>query len=152
MFFPTTALRAKLAVWSLFLLSFICLHETATAQDKSEKKPATPGPMLALGTMDLETHEFRLSLVRSSQTVAALKPKGGNGFDFTPSDLLVERSQAGFMHLGDITLRLRTGKPGEWKNYATSIARTPVAALPVSTGVLAAAGKLYKSRISPGLH
>ncbi len=127
---------AKTVLLCLFLLT---LGQGAMAQDKPAKAPAVPGPMLAQGTIDLETPEFTLSLVRSSQTVAALKPKGAGGFDFAPGDMLVERSQDGFMHLGDITLRLRAGDSGEWKNYSTSITRRPVTALPASAGLLAAA-------------
>ena len=87
--------------------------------------------MLEQGTIDLDTPDFTLSLVRSSQTVAALKPKTAGGFDFTPGDLLVERSQNGYFHLGDIDLRLRTGTSVEWQNYSTSSARAPVTALPL---------------------
>ena len=95
--------------------------------------------MLIQGTVDFDTPEFTLSLVRLSQTVAALKPKGAGDFDFTPGDLLVERSQDGYFHLGDITLRLRKGNSGEWRNYSTAAARTPVTALPTSSDVLASA-------------
>ena len=66
--------------------------------------------MLDQGTVNYDTPDFTLNLVRSSQTVAALKPKGADGFDFTPGDLLTERSQNGYFHLGDITLRLRTAR------------------------------------------
>ncbi len=118
---------------SIFTLQFVA------AQEQPEKKPQVPGPMLSQGMIELDTPDFHLSLVRSSQTVAVLKPKSVEGFDFTPGDLLVARSQDGFMHLGDITVRLRTGDSGEWKNYSTSIARQPVTALPTSNGTLAAA-------------
>jgi hypothetical protein len=107
--------------------------------------PPTPGPMLADGTMILETPEFNLTLVRSSETVASLKPKriakGDEAFDFAPGDLLVARSQNGYYHLGDLDLRVRAGTEGEWKSYSTSAARTPVAAIPADSaaGVLAAA-------------
>jgi hypothetical protein len=94
--------------------------------------------MLSGGTIDLDTPEFALTLVRSSQTVAALKPKGAEGFDFTPGDLLISRSHDGYFHLGDITLRLRTGTSSEWKNYSTAAARTPVTVLPASKSILAA--------------
>ena len=120
----------------LLVLSLCCW---VAAQDQKEKAPPTPGPMLAQGAIDLDTPEFTLSLVRSSQTVAALKPKGGEGFDFTPGDLLVERSKDGHFHLGDITLRLRAGQSGDWRNYSTATARTPVTALPTSPGILAVA-------------
>ena len=95
--------------------------------------------MLAQGTQDYDTPSFTLSLVRSSQTMTALKPKGAGGFDFTPGDLLVERSQDGYYHLGDIVLRLRTGSSGEWQNYSTAIKRTPVKGLPASGNILASA-------------
>ena len=46
------------------------------AQEREKKAPPTPGPMLEQGYIDVETPAFSLRLVRSSQTVAALKPKG----------------------------------------------------------------------------
>ncbi|MFZ0815315.1 MAG: DUF5695 domain-containing protein [Candidatus Sulfotelmatobacter sp.] len=95
--------------------------------------------MLNEGIENYDTPDFTLSLVRSSQTIAALKPKGGDGFDFTPGDLLTERSQNGYFHLGDITLRLRTEGSGIWANYSTAAARTPVRPLPASANVLASA-------------
>lgn len=95
--------------------------------------------MLAEGTMDIDTPDFTLSLVRSSQTVAALKPKGAGGFDFTPGDLLVWRSQNGFYHLGDLDLRLRFGNSGDWKDYSSAHERQPAKALPASGDILAAA-------------
>ncbi len=109
------------------------------AQERQKKGPPTPGPMLEQGYIDLETPEFSLRLVRSSQTVAALKPKGAGDFDFTPGDLLVARSRDGYYHLGDIDLRLRVGDSGEWKSYSTALLRTPVRALPTPDQVLAAA-------------
>jgi len=95
--------------------------------------------MLDQGIVNYDTPDFTLSLVRSSQTVAALKPKGADGFDFTPGDLLTERSQNGYFHLGDLTLRLRTADSTDWANYSTDAARSPVRALPPSANVLAAA-------------
>ena len=93
----------------LMLAFWAMSHGLATAQEEKKKQPPTPGPMLAQGTQDFDTPDFTLTLVRSSQTVAALKPKGGSDFDFTPGDLLIARSQNGYFHLGDITLRLRSG-------------------------------------------
>jgi hypothetical protein len=134
-------MRKHRAVASLIgcCLLAVALSARAVAQKKEPKAPPTPGPMLEQGMIDLDTPDFILTLVRSSQTVAALKPKGADGFDFTPGDLLVERSQNGYFHLGDIDLRLRTGTSGDWQNYSTSTARTPVTALPNSRDVLAAA-------------
>ena len=97
--------------------------------------------MLDQGFLNFETPEFSFELVRSSQTVAALKPKLNNSgnFDFTPADLLKDRSRDGFYHLGDLDLRLRVGKSGDWKSYSTALARHSVTALPASGQVLAAA-------------
>ena len=73
------------SLWALMTAS-------AHAQEPHKKLPATPGPMLSQGTQQFETPDFKLTLVKSSQTLAALKPKGAGDFDFTPGDLLVERS------------------------------------------------------------
>jgi len=126
--------------WILIVLT-VALHAFVVAedQDNKSKKPPTPGAMLAQGTEDFDTSEFTLTLVRSSQTVAALKPKVAGGFDFTPGDLLVARSQDGYFHLGDLTLRMRTGNSGDWRNYSTAAARQPVLRLPAPHGALAAA-------------
>lgn len=127
----------------VFLLLALSLPTIGYGQGQSakgnERRPPTPGAMLAQGTVDFDTPEFMLSLVRSSQTISALKPKGADNFDFTPGDLLTARSQDGYFHLGDLTLRLRSGNSGAWKNYSTATARQPVTALPVSPGILAAA-------------
>ncbi len=119
-------------LWALMTTS-------ARAQEPHKKLPATPGPMLSLGTQQFETPDFKLILVKSTQTIAALKPKGASDFDFTPGDLLIERSQKGYFHLGDITFRLRTGRSGAWKNYSSAVTRTPVNELPASGAELAAA-------------
>jgi hypothetical protein len=131
---------AKLTVLLCFVLAFCSgPHRDAAAQGRRAQAPATPGPMLDQGMMNLDTPEFDLTLVRSSQTIAALKPKGAGGFDFTPGDLLVARSRNGYYHLGDLDLRLRLGSAGEWKSYSTAVERTPVKALPTSAEILAAA-------------
>ena len=74
-----------------------------------------------------------------AQTVAALQPKGGEGFDFTPADQLEVRTADHFYHLGDLTLRWRQGTNGDWQNLSTAAARKPVLALPISSDTLAAA-------------
>jgi len=132
-----TARSRFLVVVVVLLLGSVTLWAVLARQ--RQKEPAPPGPMLEQGYLDLDTPAFSLRLVRSSQTVAALKPKGAGDFDFTPGDLLVERSRDGYYHLGDVDLRLRPGTSGEWKGYSTALARKPVAALPTSAQILAAA-------------
>ena len=133
---PSSRLLVLIAITLAFITSLL---PKSVAQDKKDKLPPTPGPMLEQGTMSFETPDFTLDLVRSSQTVAALKPKGADGFDFTPGDLLIERSKDGYFHLGDITVRLRIEGSSGWKNFSTAGARKPVIALPASGNVLAAA-------------
>ncbi len=125
---------------SFLVVSMMCAISTNAVAQRAPDKPAPiPGPMLDQGIVNYDTPDFTLSLVRSSQTVAALKPKGADGFDFTPGDLLNQRSQNGYFHLGDITLRVRTGDSSDWKNYSTAAARSAVRGLPASANVLAAA-------------
>ncbi len=127
--------RARIA-----LLAIVCMSVcSSSAQQNQPKTPPTPGPMLADGMITLDTPDFNVMLVRSSQTIAALKPKSAPDFDFTPGDLLAARSQNAYFHLGDITLRLRFGNSPEWKNYSTAQSRTPTKALATTAGVLAAA-------------
>lgn len=109
------------------------------AQAPKKPEPPSPGPMLADGFLTRQTPQFEVSLVKSSQTIAALKPIGANGFDFTPADQLVARSRNGYYHLGDLDLRLRVGHSGEWKGYSTAFARQPVRALPAGGDIIAAA-------------
>src|SRR6266436_3565368 len=125
------AIPTKLFLCLLTLMLISASNLGCSAQKK--------GPMLVQGTVDFDTPDFTLSLVRSSQTVAALKPKGADGFDFTPGDLLNDRSKDGYDHLGDLELRLRSGNSGAWKNYSTAATRKPVNAMPASADRLASA-------------
>ena len=126
----TRATPARLFLGLLALMLIPAANLGCSAQNK--------GPMLDQGTVDLDTPDFTLTLVRSSQTVAALKPKGADGFDFTPGDLLNDRSRDGYFHLGDLELRLRSGNSGSWKNYSTAAARKPVTAIPASNTLASA--------------
>jgi len=133
-----TASRRNLQPIFVAMVSLV-LASSSLAQENQPKAPPKPGPMLGDGMLKLDTPDFNVMLVRSSQTVAALTPKSVPDFDFTPGDLLIARSQDGFFHLGDITLRLRSGNSEEWKNYSSAAARTRVKALSITAGVLAAA-------------
>src|ERR1700751_804041 len=101
-----TRLQSKLRLFEFNCGLAALLLSGALAQEP-KKAPPKPGPMLADGIENFDTPEFQLSLVRSSQTVAALHPKQESQFDFTPGDRLTERSHDGYYHLGDIDIRLR---------------------------------------------
>jgi len=115
------------------------LQAQTYAQQRNKKKGPVPTLGLDQGFLNFETPNFHLKLVKASQTIAGLKPKGADGFDFTPADWLQKRNGDGYYHLGDITLRLRKGDSGQWKDYVTATHRTDVKPLDVSFPVLAGA-------------
>ena len=90
-------------------------------------------------TLSFDTADFTVKLVKGSQTIAALQPKGAGGFDFTPADKLEIRSVDGFNSIGDLTLRLRQEGSAGWQTFSTSAAKRPVEVLPAAGSVLAAA-------------
>lgn len=133
--------KTQLVIVLLFTLNLISASPgSIVAQDREQGKHAEEPPTLGLdeGLLELETPHFNLKLVRSSQTIASLQPKGEEGFDFTPADWLERRNGDGFFHLGDINLRLRMDDESEWKEYSTATARKPVETLEISQPVLAA--------------
>lgn len=81
---------------------------------------------------------FTLALRRDTQTAASLQPDGAAGFDFLPAGREAERAGDGYVHLGDLHLRLRTpGAP--WRDFASANTRRPVAPLPPARGMIAGA-------------
>src|ERR1044072_4562652 len=90
----------------VLLCVFVPLHEGTSASNDQ--------PFL-----EIDTPEFKLRLSKDSQTVAGLEPKNTPGFDFTPGDRLERRATNGYHHLGDLTLRVRTGTSGSWQKYDT---------------------------------
>jgi hypothetical protein len=87
----------------------------ASPQQPAAQTPPAPTLGLEHGTLDFDTPDFTLKLVRDSQTIAALQPKGATGvdantpFDFTPADQLRARQSDRFNHFGDIHIRLPLG-------------------------------------------
>jgi hypothetical protein len=142
----------------------ICLLCASSQHARAQRRVGGGPPTLGLtnGLIELDTPDFTLKLVKDSQTVAALEPKGvagydftpgGRGrrgsprstnvvheaFDFTPADEITNRQADRFYYLGDLTFRLRANGSESWDNYSTAAARQPVAVLPVSAPVLASA-------------
>ncbi|MGD2135987.1 MAG: DUF5695 domain-containing protein, partial [Gemmatimonadales bacterium] len=111
-------------------------HLQAVPQGAADTVP-TLG--LGQGTLSFTTPSFELELVRASQTVAALRPVGGGGLDFTPHDWLERRVANRFFHLGDLTLAVRADPAGEWRRVSTAERRHPVEPLALDPPALAAA-------------
>src|SRR5207247_7233540 len=114
----------------LIVCVFWPLRPVPAQQPSPSPTPLPPTLGLEQGYLEFDTPDFKLKLVKASQTIAALQPKGADGFDFTPADRLERRAANGYHHLGDLTLRVRTGSSGPWQKYDTADARKPVQSLP----------------------
>jgi len=133
---PATAQRRNASLKHI-LLALVCVFLCAVAPLR-EKSFASNESLLDQGYVDIDTPDFKLRLVKTSQTVATLEPKNTPGFDFTPGDRLEKRSANRYHHLGDLTLRVRTNS-GPWQKYDTAEARQPVKPLTATGPTLAAA-------------
>lgn len=100
------------------------------------KRPSTLG--LERGYLNFDVGGFNFKLVKSSQTVAGLRPKTGKDFDFIPSDSLKVRSSDGLYHLGDINMRLRSAGAENWESYSTALKRSAVKSIPIKGAIAAA--------------
>jgi len=126
---------------TILLLIIVCSSQISLGQSpwkNLESKPSTLG--LEKGPLTFNTPDFKLQLVKSSQTIAALEPNNEKGFDFTPHDRLKLRSGDQMYHLGDLNLRLRVEGETEWKKYSTAAKRSEVTVLNIKQdNILAAA-------------
>ena len=104
----------------------------------TSRSPGPPTLGIDQGLSEFDTADFRIKLVKASQTLAALEPKAATGFDFTPADRLNIRGANGFYHLGDIIFTLRIAN-GPWTTYSTASDRKPVDVLPATAPDLAKA-------------
>ncbi|MBN2638268.1 MAG: hypothetical protein JXR65_04165, partial [Bacteroidales bacterium] len=78
------------------------------------------------GVLKFQTSVFQLEILKNSQTVSALRPQSDSNFDFTPGEWLPQRKKAGYYHLGEINLRVRTAKDSNWKTFSSAFNRKPV--------------------------
>src|SRR5947207_8574903 len=131
--------KSSLFTILLVLCVSVPLWLSFAQQPSPSPTPLPPTLGLEQGYLEFDTAEFKVKLVKASQTIASLQPKGGDGFDFTPADRLERRAANGYHHLGDLTLRLRTGTTGAWQKYDTAEARKGVQALPALGQTLAVA-------------
>ncbi|RYG25207.1 hypothetical protein EON82_07970 [bacterium] len=111
---------------------------SAHAQPRPQRPPPPATLGLEQGTQDIDTPNYTLRLGKVSGVAVGLLPKNGNGFDFAPSDRLNVRAADGFVHLGDITLRVRPAGTTEWTNANTYAKRAPVTPTRVKGNALAA--------------
>jgi hypothetical protein len=84
------------------------------------------------------TPSFDLAIRPDTQTLVRLSPRSEPSFDFAPSDREAERQGDGFVHLGDIHLRLRAAG-GPWQDFSSAHRRRPIRPLAAAPGMLAGA-------------
>ncbi len=79
-----------------------------------------------------------VELRRDTQTLARLSPGAEPDFDFVPGARGAERAGNGYVHIGDLHLRVRSGG-GPWADFSSSRDRRPIRPLPAAKGTIAAA-------------
>lgn len=119
----------------LALLTAVPLVQTlpAWSQEKPPKKVYKP-----IARTPYRAGDFRLELRTDTGTLARLSPNAEPTFDFVPGGREAERAGDGYVHLGDLNLRVRT-PGGAWQDFASSRRRVPVRKLVAPSGTLAAA-------------
>ncbi|QSZ31394.1 hypothetical protein DSL72_000959 [Monilinia vaccinii-corymbosi] len=76
--------------------------------------------------ISLHSSALNVRLNSSTQTLASLRPQALKTFDFSPFDILSQRSGNGNYHVGDITLRYRTERNTSWTSVDSAAARVAV--------------------------
>lgn len=134
----------RLSKIAAVLIFFVTCSSGLIAQTPTPRPTLPPTLGLEDGVSEFSTPDFNIKLIKRSQTLAALEPKGANGFDFTPADRMTMRAADGFYHFGDIKFRLKTDG-GDWVEYSTATSRKPV--LPLN----ARSPDIARADISPSL-
>ncbi|QGP80990.1 DUF5695 domain-containing protein [Sphingobium sp. CAP-1] len=106
---------------------------TAFAEAQPAKKVFPP-----IARTAFKTPAFDLALRTDTQTLAHLSPGGDTAFDFVPAAREAERAGDGYVHIGDIHIRLKSGS-GAWQDFSSAHARKPIVKLAARGNILAAA-------------
>jgi hypothetical protein len=121
------------------LLATTPLGFSATSLAWAQEPPAPAKKVFApIAKTAYRTAQFRLELRTDTQTLARLSPIAETGFDFTPGAREAERQGDGYVHVGDIHLRLRT-EGGAWRDFSSAHQRRPIRRLAAGGATLAAA-------------
>lgn len=125
----------KLPLIALLLASVPAMipAQAAFAEAQPAKKIFPP-----IAKTAFKTPTFDLALRTDTQTLAHLSPSGDAAFDYVPAAREAERAGDGYVHIGDIHIRLKSGD-GAWQDYSSAHARKPIVKLVARGDVLAAA-------------
>jgi hypothetical protein len=120
------------------LAALLLAGATPTMPVRAQEQPPAEKVYPPIQQTPLRTKTFDLALRSDTQTLSRLSPFGEPGFDFTPGAREAERAGDGYVHIGDINLRLRTAG-GAWTDFASAHQRAQIRRLAASGAVLAAA-------------
>lgn len=93
----------------------------ATMTQAGQPAPPPPPSNLALekGTIELAAKDFSVKLGSATGVALELRPTTAKTFDFLPSDRLTKRSSDGFVHLGDLNLRVKESGAADWTDFSS---------------------------------
>ncbi len=129
----------RIASMSLIALPIALAPAIAPVTAQEAPPPAAAKPVYPpIEQFARKTRDFDLALRSDTQTLVKLAPQGSSGFDFVPSGRAAERAADGFVHIGDIHVRLRTNGGG-WQDFSSAHARKQIIPLAGGSGILAAA-------------
>ncbi len=125
----------KLPLLALLLASVPAMipAQAAFAEAQPAKKVFPP-----IAKTAFKTPTFDLALRTDTQTLAHLSPTGDRAFDFVPASREAERAADGYVHVGDIHIRLKSGN-GAWQDFSSAHTRKPIVKLAARGDVLATA-------------
>jgi hypothetical protein len=126
-----------LALTALLLATTPLSFSTASLARAQEPAPVKK-VYAPIARTPYRTAQFRLELRADTQTLARLSPTADAGFDFTPGAREPERQGDGYVHVGDIHIRLRTDG-GAWRDFSSAHQRQPIRRLATGGPTLAAA-------------
>jgi hypothetical protein len=116
---------------ALVVSTMAALSYPASAEPPAAASPGVPAAPYS-------TPSFALALRPDIQTLVRLSPASDPSFDFAPSDREAQRQGDGFVHLGDIHLRLRVAG-GPWQDFSSAHRRRPIRPLAAAPRMLAGA-------------
>ena len=128
--------KVRAGTQAMAVLSMLSLAVSAFGQQ--QRRPVVDTMGMDQGVRTIETPNFSLKLGKVSGVAVNMLPKGHGGFDFLPSDRLEARWGDGFVHLGDINLRVRSVGAGAWQDYQSYKKRVAVKAVTSRKGELVA--------------
>jgi hypothetical protein len=115
--------------WLVPSMMLLIVSAVPLSAQRGGPRVLPPGPMINGGTITLTSSMLSVDVLKYSGTVAHLTPKADQRLDYTPGDLLKQRSANTFYHLGDLDIRFRAVGVTGWTDVSTAFRRQPVTSI-----------------------